>query len=172
MVSRSVVGLVVVFSFLFAASSLATTEQFDVGSGQNSANVYFEWSDGYSAQFLVRFESATVKGTELLDIVEAFTDLTTVRLYGGGFIDGISFNGHSNIGYSGGANWWHYWIKNSVETDWTSAGFGPASRDVYNGDSDGWIYGRDSAVPEPVSIVLFGLGGLILSRCRKQYRIS
>jgi hypothetical protein len=167
MVLKSVIGFICVLIFLSATSTFAITEQFDAGSGQNIANVYFEWSDGYKAQFLVRFEQTTIKGTELLDIVEAYTDLTTVRLYGGAFVDGISFNGHSNIGYSGGANWWHYWIKDSGETDWTSPAFGAASRVVYDGDSDGWIYGRDSAVPEPASILLLGLGGLILRRSRR-----
>jgi hypothetical protein len=167
MVSRRVIGLVVVFSLLSATSSLAITEQFEAGTGQNIANVYFEWSDGYSAQFLIRFEPAMVTGTDLLDIVEAYTDLTTVRLYSGTFINGISFNGHSDVGYHGDANWWHYWTMNSGEADWASPAFGAASREVYNGDSDGWVYGRDTVpTPEPSSILLLGVGGMILSRMR------
>ena len=175
MVSRSVKSLVVVLSACCTVmSSLANAEEFTAGTGQNSAGLYVEWNDGYIAQFQVRFDSPSVSGLNLLDIVEASTGLTTVRKnFGfGDFIDGISFNGHSNIGYGGDANWWHYWIKNSGQTDWMSPAFGASDRVVYNGDNDGWIYGRDTAVPEPVSIVLLGLGGLILSRCRRQQRIS
>jgi hypothetical protein len=174
MVSRIVIGLAIVFSFLFVASSFAITEQFDVGTGQNSAGLYIEWNDGYIAQFLVRFDNSSVTGLNLFDIVEASTGLTTAREYYGSlvFIDGINFNGHSNSGYGGGADWWHYWIKDSEQTNWMSPAFGASDRVVYDGDDDGWIYGRDGAVPEPASIVLFGFGGLILRRRRKQYGIS
>ncbi len=173
MVSRSVQGLVVVFSFLFVTGSLATAEEFTVGSGQNIAGLYIEWNDSYIAQFTVRFDSPSITGLNLFDIVEAGLGLTTVReTYGTSvFIGGISFNGHSDIGYGGGENWWHQWIKNGQAAwDW---GSGVSERVLNDGDSDGWIYGRAGApVPEPVSIVLFGLGGLILSRSRRQQRIS
>ncbi len=173
MALRSVKDLVVVFSFLFATGSLATAEEFAVGTGQNSAGLYIEWSDGYIAQFTVSFDGTSVTGLSLFDIVEASTALTTARdSYGTSvFIDGISFNGHSNIGYGGGENWWHQWIQNG-EGSW-GWGSGVSERVLNDGDSDGWIYGRaGEPVPEPVSIALFGLGGMILSRCRRQQRVS
>ena len=175
MASKSVISLVVVLIALIVTSSLAIAEQFTAGTGENNAELYIEWSDGYIAEFSVRFDSPTVTGLNLFDIVEASTGLTTVRQYYGpdAFIDGINFNGHSNSGYGGGADWWHYWIKDSGQADWLSPGFGASERTVSNGDSDGWIYGRDeSPVPEPVSIAMFGLGGLILARCRRTSVIS
>lgn len=173
MILRSVKSWVVVFGFLFLASSSAIAEKFTVGTGQNSAGLYIEWSDGYIAEFAVRFESVSITGLNLFDMVEASLGLTTVRLnYGTSvFIDGISFNGHSNIGYGGGENWWHQWIKNG-DGNW-EWGSGVSERILNNGDSDGWIYGRaGEPVPEPLSVALFGLSGLILSRCRRQRRIS
>ena len=174
MASRRVISLVVVFSFLLVTSSFAITEQFTAGTGQNNANLYIEWNDGYSSQFTVSFDSTSITGLNLFDIVEASTGLTTAReSYGSAvFIDGISFKGHSNIGYNFGANWWHYWVKDSDQQDWLSPAYGAGDRVIYNGDSDGWIYGRDTSVPEPVSIALFGIGGLILSRCRRQPRVN
>lgn len=175
MASRSVKSLIVVLSAVLVISSLANAEEFTVGTGQNDAGLYIEWNDGYIAQFQVRFDSPSVTGIGLFDIVEASTGLTTVRQQFGSdiFIDGISFNGHSNIGYGGGADWWHYWTKDIGQADWMSPAFGASDRVVYNGDSDGWIYGRDGEpVPEPVSIALFGLGGLLLSRCRRHRRVS
>lgn len=175
MVSRSVISLMIVVIVLVVTSSLAIAEQFTVGTGQNNAGVYVEWSDGYIAQFQVSFASPSVTGIGLFDIIEASTGLTTVRQYYGSdvFIDGISFNGHSDIGYGGGADWWHYWTKDGGQANWMSPAFGASDRIAFDGYSDGWIYGRDSEpVPEPVSIALFGLGGLILSRCRRQRGIS
>lgn len=160
---------VCVIAVLVITSSLAIATPVEVGTGQNSAGLYIEWSDGYIAEFIVDFEDTTITGLGLFDIVEAETPLTTVRGdFGWGvFIDGIAYNGHSNSGYGGGEDWWHYWIKDAGQLEWMAPMFGAADRTVHSGDMDGWIYGRaGEPVPEPCTIILLGLGGLLLSRRR------
>ena len=169
MASGRLMNWVYVTAVLAVTSSLAIATPVEVGTGDNIADLYIEWSDGYIAEFIVSFEELSVTGIGLFDIVEAETTLTTIREdYGWGiFIDGIEFNGHSNVGYGGGEDWWHYWIKDAGESEWAAPVFGTADRIVYDDDADGWIYGRAGApIPEPCTIALLGLGGLLLRKRR------
>jgi hypothetical protein len=162
MVLKISVSLVVV---LVITSSTAIAIPIEVGTGDNSAGLYIEWGDGYIAEFLVKFEETTVTGLGLFDITEAETSLTTVRSdFGWGvFVDGITYDGHSDTGFGGGEDWWHYWIKDAGEGSWTSPAFGAVDRIVEDGDWDGWVYGRAGApIPEPATIVLLALGGLLI----------
>ncbi|MHC4737524.1 MAG: PEP-CTERM sorting domain-containing protein [Planctomycetota bacterium] len=169
MALRGLMNLFCTIALLAIVNSTAVAIPIEVGAGENSAELYIEWDDGYVAEFIVGFEDVTVTGLGLFDIIEAETTLTTVREdFGWGvFIDGITFNGHSDIGFGGGEDWWHYWIKDAGQTEWTSPAFGVADRILYDGDSDGWIYGRAGTVPEPATLVLLGLGGLILRKRRE-----
>ena len=165
---KSLVCLTVV---LFTASFASAT--IIVGTGENTANVYFEWSDGFEAEFAVSFDTASITGWEAFDIITTETALagnaltTVVEDFGWGpFIDGISYEGHSNVGYGGGEDWWHYWIKD-VGQDWVSPAFGVADRVLLPGSSDGWVYGSAAApVPEPATMLLLAAGGLLVRRKR------
>ncbi len=163
MILKSLFGMLCVAAFFVCTATAATVE---VGTGQNSSGVYLEFGDGFIAEFIVKFDALTISGLDLFDALEAETTLTTVRDdYGWGtFIDGISYQGHSNIGYQGDENWWHYWVNDG--RGWDSPGYGVADRAVYDGYSDGWVYGRaGEPVPEPAA-VFFLFGGFMLLRRR------
>lgn len=141
-------------SLLLAIAATASAAPTEVGSGVNEAKVYIGWTDGFSAEFLVRFgqaEAETITGIKLLDIIEAETELVTARntFSWGVTIDGITYQDHSSAGYGGGDLWWHYWTYNSgIRETWISPWTGAADRIVRHGDADAWIYGRGDA-PNP-----------------------
>lgn len=139
---------------LLAVATTVSAAPVEVGSGVNVARVYIEWADGFSTEFLVRFgqtETETTTGLELIDIIEAETELSTVRIdYGWGImVDGLTYQDHSDIGYGGGDLWWHYWTDDAGSREsWISPWTGAPDRIVRHGDADAWIYGHGDA-PEP-----------------------
>lgn len=173
MASRRLISL---FFVLAVTSSLAVATPVEVGSGVNSAGVYIEWLDGFIAEFSINFGatgSDTVTGADLMLTLDSeLADFTLGYTNWGTeeepdlFVDGIGYQGHYNGGYGGGANWWHYWIKDVGETEWTSPAYGMSGRVVSDGDMDGWIYGRDTPVPEPATIALLGVGAVFVYRKR------
>ncbi len=142
---------------------LASAVPLEVGTGVNAASVYIKWSDGFNVEFLVHFgqaESDTTTGLGLLDIIEAETELATAREDSGWgvYVDGISYQGHSDAGYGGDALWWHYWENNAGSRNlWQSSATGAAGRTVAHGDADAWIYGSDDE-PEAIDVVEVGSG--------------
>jgi len=174
MASKRVIFLIV---FLIVTSSLTSAALITAGTGTNSAEVYIEWSDGFVAEFEVSFGSLptdTVTGADLLFTLDG--DLVDFSLTYGNFgteeepsyfVDGIDYLSHTNLGFGGDENWWHYWTKDATETEWTASIVGMSDRVVSNGDSDGWIYGRASAVPEPTTIALLAMGSFMMNRKKR-----
>ena len=166
-------GLIVVLlgSFLGSFSStVAWGQPIAVGSGGNTAHVVVNFEDGAAYQFAVSFDG-TQTGIGLFDVIEAETTLETVRVPFGlsTLIDGISYEGHSNQGFGGGDDWWHYWTKASIDAAWMESMVGAADRVVTNGSWDGWVYGSalPPTVPEPGAVMLLGAGAIVaLSRRR------
>ena len=158
-VRRSVFGAMIA---LWAGSAVAWATPIPVGAGVNNATMAIEFSDGALYEFDICFgatESDTETGLGLFDILEANTSLTTLRTTYtfGTFVDGISYDGHSNSGFYSGEDWWHYWIKDSGDTNWLAPSYGVSDRTITDGDSDGWVYGKAYApgeAPEPATATL------------------
>ena len=141
------------------ASAMATV--VPVGMGDNHAALQVEFADGANYTFEVAFDGA-MSGMGLFDAVEAATGLTTVRVFGGAFIDGVTYDGHSNVGFGGGEDWWHYWIK-APGGEWQMSFISATERVVADGTADGWVYGRGTPpLPEPATamLLLAAAGGL------------
>jgi len=141
-----------------------------VGSGDHRAIVVINWSDGGVQDFDLAFSSESIAGMEAFDLIEAETTLTTVRQdFGWGvFIDGISFRGHSDVGYGGGEDWWHYYVRDAGEPAWTTPSYGVADRTLTDGDADGWVYGSVDPphVPEPAAGTLLAVAAAAVLRRR------
>jgi hypothetical protein len=154
---------VLLLASLFLLPGVAAAAPVEVGTGVNTASVYIEWSDGFSVEFLVRFgqtESDTTTGLGLMDVIEAETELTTVRNdFGWGvFVDGIEYQEHSDVGFGGGELWWHYWENNAGSRNpWLSSMTGAGGRTVAHGDADAWIYGHGDE-PPAIDVVEVGSG--------------
>jgi len=162
---RLIVGL----SVLLAMALGAQAAPIQVGSGASTATVVIEFQDTATYEFAVLFDGPQT-GLGLFDIIEASVPLTTERQdFGFGvFIDGISYDGHTNSGYAGGEDWWHYYTYDFAADGWVAPSVGALDRPIGDGDRDGWVYGRSWAtVPEPASLGLLGVGCLALIRRRK-----
>lgn len=140
-----------------------------VGQGNNTATVSIEWSDGYVAEFLVSFAQETVTSYDLMAAIDGLEDVTMVFGNFGTvdvpnyYLDGVTYDTHSNIGYQLGENWWHQWSKDAGG-EW-AFGAGMSATVISDGDSEGWIYGRaGTPVPEPATLLLLSLGGVMLRR--------
>ena len=160
---------------LLAASVAAQADTIQVGTGVNQAEVWIEFKDAAMYTFGVSFGAEpedTVTGLDLFDIIEAETTLTTLRLtYGADtFIDGISYDGHSDQGYVPEDDWWHYWNMEAGDTSWTFATVAVSAREVSDGDSDGWVYGKaypPGEVPEPACLAFLLTGVAFVVRRKR-----
>jgi hypothetical protein len=150
---------------VFIGSAMATA--IPVGTGGNCADISIQWSDGFVADFAVSF-NGSISGMDAITAIQAGISgfSPDIQNYGyGDFVNGLAYNGHSDDGYGGGANWWHYWIKDAGQTTWTSPSFGASDRTLADGASDGWVYGSDAApTPEPATMALLAMGGIALIR--------
>ncbi|MHC4962061.1 MAG: PEP-CTERM sorting domain-containing protein [Planctomycetota bacterium] len=152
-------------------TSFVSASIIEVGTGANTVGVEIEWSDGFLQEFTVSFDTPSISGWDAISLVEANTSMVlTANNWGtpeepSWFIDGIDFDGHSNIGYLGGEDFWHYWTMDVGEI-WASSLVGASERIMLPGDTDGWVYGHAFApgVPEPATMALFALGGLLIRK--------
>ena len=157
-----------------AAGNATRADLITVGSGVNQAELVIEFSSGALFTFEVLFgmePTDTVTGLGLFDIVESETTLTTNRQDFGGsiFIDGITFSGHSDIGFGGGEDWWHYWTMDADASEWSTSFLAANQRLLSDGDTDGWVYGKAAPpgiVPEHGTFVGL-LAGALLLRCQR-----
>lgn len=143
----------------------ASASVIPVGSGNHQAAVVINFKDGAAYEFAVSFDGTTT-GMGLLDIIRSQTTLSlTLQDYGwGALVDGIGFDGHSDVGFGGGDDWWQYWTRESGSEDWKTSFAGAADRVVNDGAWDGWVYGRATApiVPEPSSWIVLSAGASLL----------
>jgi len=179
---RNLIGLIVVL-VITSSASLATPVNFHgtwveveywAGTGSNEAIVVIDFGvDSYG--FGYKWDTGTRYGKDLMDAVDAAGSLDYTET--GGFLNTISYDSYSNVGQNGWpTDWWAYFTSSDGE-NWETSGVGFATRELSNSSWDGWAHQTTDAwppahlpmtpIPEPVTIALLGLGGLLLAGRRR-----
>lgn len=142
-----------------------------VGSGDESANVVLNFSDGATYEFVVAYPGPSTTGEQLIRTIDTALPTFTLGSSGTGagfFITDITYDGHTDgPAFIPPEGWWHYWTKGGTETSWTSAQIGAGARTIDNGYTDGWVFGNAAApIPEPATAGLIGAAmvGLLARR--------
>jgi len=181
MASRRVVSVIVVF--VIAANACGYTfddclVEYWAGSGSNEAVVVVDFGPA-SYAFGYRWEAGTKYGKDLMDAVDLTGTMNYTQSYG--FLNTISYGDYQNVGQNGWpTDWWGYFTSTDG-AGWTDAPVGFADRVLSDGCWDGWAVQTTDAwppanlpttpVPEPVTITLFGIGGLLLGKLRKPQNV-
>lgn len=179
MVSRRLMSLI--FVFVIAASVNAMTYtgsvEYTAGSGSSQATIAIDFDFGNS--FLLNYQwDGDATGWDALTAIDLAGALEVYATdYGpewGVLVNDFDYPGGLEYDYGAGANTgWAYYIGDNE--DWSLSSVGVSSRSLNNGDWDSWVWTNYSPdwsivyrtpgaapVPEPMTIVLLGLGGLLL----------
>jgi hypothetical protein len=141
----------------------------NVGTGANTSFLVIDFKDGAKYQFAVAYDGAA-DGEDLLTITRDAGlgfDVTLQSFGFGNFVDGIAYDGHTNSGFGGNEDFWHYWTSNAADPpSWALSQVGISDRVVTDGSWDGWVYGstaEPALVPEPSAamLILVALAGLL-----------
>ncbi|MHC4061363.1 MAG: PEP-CTERM sorting domain-containing protein [Planctomycetota bacterium] len=174
MASRRLMILVFVFAVATDAGAYTFENvlvEYWAGSDGNEAVVVIDFGvDSYA--FGYRWDSGTKYGKDLMDAVNAAGSLDYTD--SSGFLNTISYDAYSNVGEDGWpGDWWAYFTSSNGQ-GWADPGEGFATRELSDGDWDGWAHQTTddwpaahlptTPIPEPATAALLALGALFLRR--------
>lgn len=179
---------------VFSIDGKTYTTQFNVGTGDNKSMMVLEYGQ---TDYLFGFSwSGAASGTDMLYAIrDASGGALTVDFQtftfpdgNGGFISSdfiktISYTAAHQVTYDEDTSYFNYFISDDG-ANWTAPfDFGASGRSLTNGAWDDWVYETtpalppdfdppatptfSSAAPEPMSISLLGVGGMLLLRRRR-----
>ena len=179
-----------ILSLGVSTSANAALMQYQVGAGDSTAHVLINFYDqdnqtaGEEFLFEVKFNTVTT-GLGLLDIIElasaldpSIPDVSTARTFfpegqfpADVFLNQITVGSESNTNEPWPGKYWGYYNRNQAGVAWDFSGTGPGNRFVEDGQWDAWTFTgglpTGVSVPEPASIALVALGGVLLLARKK-----
>lgn len=170
-------------SVTMASLTYTKTVEYFAGSGDNSAAIVIDFDGLNTFVFEYRWDPAvTATGWDALLAVEAAGNLDVIaETYSWGvWLKNFIYPGAAKFDYGqANTNWCYYLSSNG--TDWQASGVGVSDRVLTSGSWDSWVWTNYSddwmevlrqpgqlAVPEPATLLLVGLGSLVISRFGKK----
>jgi hypothetical protein len=181
MASKRVMVVVMVLVCITAAGTGASTytavPEYSAGSGSNSATIAVDFDLNNSFLFTYLWEG-TATGQDALLAIDAAGPLEVSTAFGGIFVTDLTYPGGVKYDYGTANTGWAYYTSSDGENwDYSMVGF--ADRSLSDNDWDSWTWTNYSSdwmtvyrtpagapVPEPGTIVLLGIGGVLLSMGR------
>ena len=182
MASRGAVSLFLVCVITAVAGAYTFDDipiEYWAGSGSNEAVVVVDFGPA-SYAFGYRWEDGTKYRKDLMDAVDMAGALNYNQ--SGGFLNTISYGSYQNVGQnSWPTDWWAY-FTGTDGVSWNFSGVGFADRILSNGSWDGWAHQTTddwppahwptTSVPEPITLTLLGIGGLLaLKKSGKRHNV-
>lgn len=143
-----------------------------VGTGVNLSHIVVDFGP-QSYEFNVHYDGS-ITGEQALNLLEtnsAFRFTTQAFAGFGDTVQSIDYGGYVQTGF--GNNFWGYYLSTDGQ-NWNFSDVGASSRMLTNGDWDGWVWSAQStppdlpiAAPEPTSLSLVAISGLLLLRRRR-----
>ncbi len=174
---------------VFSVNGINYTTEFNAGSGPDNAMMVLEYGSGATYLFGFSWNPATTSpsGEDMLKAVAAASTSTPKTLtftlvpfsFGDAF-DSLQYDGHDVVTdvNVAGPYFGYYVSDNGAALD--SAEFGAGDRSLSDNSIDDWLYSPTSdfpplvgpafvvtTAPEPASLSLLGVAGLMLMRRRR-----
>jgi len=148
---------------------------YSVGTGQLEANIQFDFLNGNTHLFTVRWDGE-MTGREVFDMIRIERndfDFSYIEYSFGDFLTGVSMGSDENFGTGTPPEYldtWKYWTAEG-DGEFVSSSIGFSDRNLINGSSDAWVFGSNDApatIPAPATLALMGL--TLVSRRRRASR--
>ena len=140
-------------------------QSWEIGEGQSSAMVQFDFRAGNTYTVEVAFDDA-ISGQDLLDLIVSESGTAefdfayeSISYSFGDFLIGIALENDADYGDGSTppyVDYWHYWTQES-DTNWTESMIGFSDRILTDGAVDGWVFGTTDAptqIPAPATLAL------------------
>lgn len=181
MASRRLTSLVFVFGIVTSAGAVTYTgnAEYTAGSGSNQATIAvdFDFENYFLFTYYWNGDATGWDALSAIDLAGALVVEATDWGEWGMFVDDLSYPGGAKYDYGEGFNvGWAYYIGDNES--WSLDGSGVSFRSLSDGDWDAWVWTNydeswrpvrgpgEQPIPEPISVFLFGLSGMLLRRCR------
>ena len=140
-------------------------QSWEIGEGQSSAMVQFDFRAGNTYTVEVAFDDA-ISGQGLLDLIVSESGTAefdfayeSISYSFGDFLIGIALENDADYGDGSTppyVDYWHYWTRD-LSAGWTESMTGFSDRILIDGESDAWVFGTTDApalIPAPASLAV------------------